>query len=153
MPLLPRPHQGAINAHLLSHVRVGDELDVWWPLDNAYYPGVVGAVMEDGRHRIDYDDGDVERVHLRKERWKFRGDAADRVMQALLVPPKEAKSESPESEANVADDAEEEDEKKEEAENSSRSSRAGAKTGPSYGKVTKRRSAGGKKGRPAGVIK
>lgn len=131
-------------------MRVGDELDVWWPLDNAYYPGVVGAVMDDGRHRIDYDDGDVERVYLRKERWKFRGDAASRVMQALLVPPKEAKSESRKSEADAADDAEV---KKEEAESSSRSSRAGGRTTTSYGKVTKRKSAGGKRGRSAGIVK
>eukprot|EP00177_Eucheuma_denticulatum_P000187 GFKZ01000335.1.p1 GENE.GFKZ01000335.1~~GFKZ01000335.1.p1 ORF type:complete len:241 (+),score=29.92 GFKZ01000335.1:86-724(+) len=84
MPTLPR--QGAINAHLLSHVQVGDELDVWWPLDNVYYPGVVGAVEADGRHRIDYTDGDVELVFLTKERWKFRGKSADRVMRALISP-------------------------------------------------------------------
>lgn len=84
MPTLTGKQQGAINAHLLKHVRVGDELDMWWPLDNVYYQGCIGAIEDDGRHRIDYKDGDVEKVYLRKERWKFRGEAAERVLKALF---------------------------------------------------------------------
>lgn len=139
-------------------MRVGDELDVWWPLDNVYYPGVVTAVEKDGRHRIDYEDGDVERVYLRKERWKFRGEAAKRVMHAL-VPPKEAKSESPQSEADVAgsdakeDGAVEGEDDEGDEESSLRSGRGAGVSGKSYAKVTKRRSAGGRNRRSTAIVK
>lgn len=86
---MPASSKGATNPHLLSHVRVGDELEVWWPLDNAYYSGVVGAVLPAGRHRVCYADGDVEELVLAAEQWRFRGAAAERVTAALLhgVPP------------------------------------------------------------------
>ena len=44
-------------------LRVGDEIEVFWPLDGQYYPGSVSEYSEDtGKHRIDYDDGEVENL-------------------------------------------------------------------------------------------
>lgn len=77
--------KGAVNPHLLNHVQVGDEVQVWWPLDRKYYSGRVEAVIEGGRHRIAYEDGDVEDLVLASEQWRFTGAAAQRVSAALRL--------------------------------------------------------------------
>ena len=57
---------------------VGARISVFWPDDNAYYPGVIAA--RSGRHvvTIRYDDGGVETVDLAKETFLIwdRKDAA-----------------------------------------------------------------------------
>lgn len=78
------PRKIARNAHLLQFIQLGDEIDVWWPHDNTYYPGRVTGVLPGDRHRVDYTDGEVEELKLATEQWRFRGDAARRV-QALLA--------------------------------------------------------------------
>lgn len=74
---------GPVNEHLLSHIRVGDELEIWWPLDRQYYRGTIAAALSEGYHRVEYDDGDVERLYLPAEQWRFCGAAAERVTSAL----------------------------------------------------------------------
>lgn len=51
-------------------VSVGDEIEVYWPLDDAYYRGVVARALPKRRHRVFYDDGDVEDLDLDKEQWR-----------------------------------------------------------------------------------
>lgn len=39
---------------------VGDKIEVYWPLENKYYPGTVEAKQDDGKLSVAYDDGDME---------------------------------------------------------------------------------------------
>ncbi|XP_073117807.1 sister chromatid cohesion protein PDS5 homolog A isoform X1 [Elaeis guineensis] len=50
---------------------VGSRIKVWWPLDKQFYEGVVQS-YDPGKkkHVILYDDGDVEVLHLAKEKWE-----------------------------------------------------------------------------------
>lgn len=82
------------NSHLLSHVRLHDEIEVWWPDDKKYYPGTVGLVLPSGKHRIFYTDGEVEDLSLSKEQWRFCGRAADRFVSPNSRPPDADFSES-----------------------------------------------------------
>lgn len=82
-PLRPCSRSGPVNEHLLNHIRIGDDLEIWWPLDRQYYRGRVAAALPHGHHRIEYDDGDVERLYLPAEQWRFCGAAAERVIVAL----------------------------------------------------------------------
>lgn len=77
MPPAPR----ARNSHLLDQIRLGDEIEVWWPDDHKYYPGRITSTLPSGRHRILYTDGEVEDLRLATEQWRFRGAAADRVLR------------------------------------------------------------------------
>lgn len=50
---------------------VGSRIRVWWPLDKAFYEGVVQSYDPDKKkHEILYDDGDVEVLNLSKEKWE-----------------------------------------------------------------------------------
>ena len=49
---------------------IGDRIDVFWPLDNAFYPGVVTDI-DNGHHQIQYDDGDKETLEISNETWRF----------------------------------------------------------------------------------
>ncbi|KAL0910609.1 hypothetical protein M5K25_021608 [Dendrobium thyrsiflorum] len=51
---------------------IGREIEVWWPDDEKFYKGVIDAfdpVTE--KHRVVYDDGDVEILFLWNERWNY----------------------------------------------------------------------------------
>eukprot|EP00178_Gracilaria_changii_P025421 TRINITY_DN78301_c0_g1_i1.p1 TRINITY_DN78301_c0_g1~~TRINITY_DN78301_c0_g1_i1.p1 ORF type:complete len:1703 (-),score=211.89 TRINITY_DN78301_c0_g1_i1:300-5246(-) len=67
------------NNYLIEQVQRADEIEVWWPADKQYYPGVVDQVLTNGRFHITYLDGEEEVLRLSTERWRFRGEAADRV--------------------------------------------------------------------------
>lgn len=56
---------------------VGDRVQIWWPHDQAFYPGCVAAFnQQDGTHFIKYDDGETEYLDMKNERWrKFNDDA------------------------------------------------------------------------------
>ncbi|PKA59812.1 DNA mismatch repair protein MSH6 [Apostasia shenzhenica] len=59
-----------------SHVRgkdlIGCRIKVWWPLDKQFYVGVVRSYdPEKRKHSILYDDGDVEVLQLKKEKWEL----------------------------------------------------------------------------------
>ncbi|KAF7843194.1 Sister chromatid cohesion protein PDS5 isogeny B-B [Senna tora] len=50
---------------------VGSKINVWWPLDKRFYEGTVDSYDSvKGKHKILYDDGDVEVLNLKKERWE-----------------------------------------------------------------------------------
>ncbi|KAJ0805058.1 putative sister chromatid cohesion protein Pds5 [Helianthus annuus] len=51
---------------------VGSRIEVWWPADRMYYPGVVTFFdFKKKRHKVLYDDGDVELINLKRQRWKW----------------------------------------------------------------------------------
>jgi hypothetical protein len=51
---------------------VGRRLRVFWPDDDAFYPGAVTA-FRGGKHEVRYDDGDREWLKLREQRVKWVG--------------------------------------------------------------------------------
>ncbi|XP_009790619.1 sister chromatid cohesion protein PDS5 homolog C-like isoform X2 [Nicotiana sylvestris] len=55
---------------------VGLKVKVWWPHDRSFYEGVISAFDSGKRkHTVSYDDGEIEVLNLRKERWEFiQGD-------------------------------------------------------------------------------
>lgn len=51
---------------------VGSRVRVWWPIDKAYYKGVVNSYdSAKKRHLVIYDDGDQEILNLKKQKWHF----------------------------------------------------------------------------------
>ncbi|XP_006842860.2 histone-lysine N-methyltransferase ASHH3 [Amborella trichopoda] len=51
---------------------IGQRVKVWWPLDRRYYHGKLTYFDPNSRkHTILYDDGDIERIDMSKERWDF----------------------------------------------------------------------------------
>ncbi|CAL4968273.1 unnamed protein product [Urochloa decumbens] len=51
---------------------VGARIKVWWPDDEMFYKGVVESFDPGSkRHKVAYDDGDVEVLLLRDEKWDF----------------------------------------------------------------------------------
>ena len=51
--------------------QAGDCVDVFWPLDNSYYSGTFQSIDEDGRHNIEYDDGEDEVLDMTDGTWRF----------------------------------------------------------------------------------
>lgn len=51
---------------------VGDKVEVYWPLDNTYYPGTIESEQEDGKLSVAYDDGDMEILNFSTETWKYQ---------------------------------------------------------------------------------
>uniref|UniRef100_A0A0A9AIG4 Uncharacterized protein n=1 Tax=Arundo donax TaxID=35708 RepID=A0A0A9AIG4_ARUDO len=51
---------------------VGARIKIWWPDDKMFYNGVVELFDSvSKRHKVAYDDGDVEVLLLRDEKWEF----------------------------------------------------------------------------------
>ncbi|KAK9051851.1 hypothetical protein SSX86_028479 [Deinandra increscens subsp. villosa] len=51
---------------------VGRHIRVWWPMDKAFYGGIVKSYdHQTKKHKVLYEDGDVEVLNLDKERWEF----------------------------------------------------------------------------------
>ncbi|EOA18881.1 hypothetical protein CARUB_v10007511mg [Capsella rubella] len=49
---------------------VGSRVKVWWPMDQAYYKGVVNSYdSAKKRHLVCYDDGEQEILNLKKQKW------------------------------------------------------------------------------------
>ncbi|CAN8229748.1 unnamed protein product [Cochlearia groenlandica] len=52
---------------------VGSKVRVWWPMDQAYYKGVVNSYdSAKKKHLVCYDDGDQELLYLKKQKWFFQ---------------------------------------------------------------------------------
>jgi len=48
-------------------------VDLWWPEEQEFFPGTVTEYnMESGEHRVDYDDGEIEWLHLSMYRRRWR---------------------------------------------------------------------------------
>ena len=65
---------------------VGDRPEVFWRIDNQFYPGVVQSV-EHNKHVISYDDGDKEELVLSDETWR-----ALPALNSSIIPGKKLKS-------------------------------------------------------------
>ncbi|CAL0327176.1 unnamed protein product [Lupinus luteus] len=51
---------------------VGLRIEVWWPDDREFYKGVIDYFdPANKKHKVNYDDGEVEILHLRKEKWNI----------------------------------------------------------------------------------
>jgi len=57
---------------------LGDTIEVYWPLESRFYPGVVSDI-EDGKYNIQYDDGDVEVLEMQNENWRYQAISANHV--------------------------------------------------------------------------
>ncbi|KAI5077321.1 hypothetical protein GOP47_0007145 [Adiantum capillus-veneris] len=74
---------GAVNqcgalVPFISHGRppatacLGLRVRIWWPLDERFYSGkIIDFDSKEGTHKIEYDDGDCEVLHMDKERWEL----------------------------------------------------------------------------------
>lgn len=62
----------------LSRITVGSKILVYWPDDDEYYPGVVASHhptrVKPHLYKINYEDGDVEKIDLAKERFRIVDD-------------------------------------------------------------------------------
>ncbi|XP_042034106.1 uncharacterized protein LOC121780576 isoform X1 [Salvia splendens] len=57
-------------------------IQVWWPMDEMFYPGTVKAFdPETKKHEVLYDDDEIELLNLRKEKWKLFRDEKSRQKQ------------------------------------------------------------------------
>ncbi|CAN4097913.1 unnamed protein product [Withania somnifera] len=72
---------------------VGKKIKVWWPLDEAYYEGIVSHYdSAKKKFTVNYTDGDVEKINLSKERWQLVAD--DNMAEEEQVTSADAASES-----------------------------------------------------------
>ena len=71
------------------YISIGTKIEIYWPNDNKFYPGIVAAhVVNDicpHKYMIKYDDDDEEKLDLSKER--FRIVVNDNVEAARSVTP------------------------------------------------------------------
>lgn len=50
---------------------IGDRIEVYWPLDDKFYPGEVRKITRGGKYTVVYDDNEKEKIDIDKERWRF----------------------------------------------------------------------------------
>ncbi|WVZ86296.1 hypothetical protein U9M48_033101 [Paspalum notatum var. saurae] len=63
---------------MLDENLVGSKIKVWWPDDKMFYKGVVESYSASSKkHKVAYDDGDVEVLMLKKEKWEFIPEEQD----------------------------------------------------------------------------
>lgn len=54
---------------------VGCRIKVWWPMDKKFYQGVIRSYQPSKKkHKVVYEDGDVEFLKLENERWELLKD-------------------------------------------------------------------------------
>uniref|UniRef100_A0A0D9W6T6 Tudor domain-containing protein n=1 Tax=Leersia perrieri TaxID=77586 RepID=A0A0D9W6T6_9ORYZ len=64
----PQPKKNKV----LDGSLIGSRIKVWWPDDKKFYTGVVHSFDSSSKkHKVVYDDGDIERLLLKKEKWDF----------------------------------------------------------------------------------
>ncbi|XP_048558145.1 sister chromatid cohesion protein PDS5 homolog C-like [Triticum urartu] len=57
---------------------VGSRIKVWWPDDKKFYKGAVKSFDASAKkHKVVYDDGDIEHLLLKNERWEFIDEEQD----------------------------------------------------------------------------
>lgn len=54
-----------------SKVKVNMKIAVLWPDDNQYYAAIVAKERQDGKHFLEYEDGEKEWIDLRHEKLRF----------------------------------------------------------------------------------
>ena len=72
---------------LLSQLRVGSRIEVWWTGDKRYYPGTVASGIPGGgkyEYFVHYDDGDRHYLDLREEQFRIiKGGKSSRSPSSL----------------------------------------------------------------------
>lgn len=62
---------GHIGPTFPRELNTGDKMEVFWPIQARYYPGIVSNYDEaTGKHVIHYDDCDHETLDMRDEVWR-----------------------------------------------------------------------------------
>ncbi|BFG24802.1 hypothetical protein CerSpe_110760 [Prunus speciosa] len=77
---------------------VGSRIKVWWPMDKAFYEGVVSSYdPAKKKHLVLYVDGDEENLNLKKQRWQLIDDVLPDFEQVQMenLPKPEASSDTP----------------------------------------------------------
>lgn len=49
---------------------LGARIEVLWPDDDAFYPGVIEKITDGGQHVVSYDDGEHETLKMAEENWR-----------------------------------------------------------------------------------
>ncbi|KAL6652446.1 hypothetical protein ACP70R_011371 [Stipagrostis hirtigluma subsp. patula] len=63
---------------VLDEKLVGSRIKVWWPEDKMFYDGVITSFDASlKKHEVSYDDGDVEVLLLKDEKWEFITEEQD----------------------------------------------------------------------------
>lgn len=63
---------------VLDKSLVGSRVKVWWPDDKKFYTGVVKSFETSSKkHKVVYDDGDIEQLQLKTEKWEFVDEDED----------------------------------------------------------------------------
>jgi hypothetical protein len=66
----PHSASAAVRA-AAAPLKAGDRIEVWWPIDKAWFAATVVSVLEgEGKVEVSYDDGDVEMLQMAQERWR-----------------------------------------------------------------------------------
>ena len=52
---------------------VGEDISVYWPLDQTWYEASIKSYDHTGRHVVEYRDGMLESCHLHKQTFKWKG--------------------------------------------------------------------------------
>ena len=69
---------GHASAKLCDPLPVGLKIEVYWPFDKMYYPGVIDTYdKRKNTYRVVYNDGDVEILNMSKEKWRLLGGCKD----------------------------------------------------------------------------
>ena len=72
---------------LLSQLRVGSRIEVWWTGDKKYYPGTVASKIPGGgdhEYYVNYDDGDHHDLDLKEERFRMiKGGGSSKLPSSL----------------------------------------------------------------------
>ncbi|KAG9444024.1 hypothetical protein H6P81_015364 [Aristolochia fimbriata] len=59
----------------MSEKLIGHRVKMWSPLDKCFYSGIINDFnSKNSTHKVTYDNGDVERVHLANEKWEIVGE-------------------------------------------------------------------------------
>ncbi|KAL5650079.1 hypothetical protein ACJX0J_040888, partial [Zea mays] len=78
---------------ILDENLIGSRIKVWWPDDKMFYAGVVESFdASSKKHKVSYDDGDVEVLMLKKERWEFISEEQDTDPDAVSNMPRGRKA-------------------------------------------------------------
>ncbi|XP_031104792.1 uncharacterized protein LOC116009799 isoform X2 [Ipomoea triloba] len=65
---------------------VGSRIKVWWPIDQTFYEGSIASFdYFEKKHKVNYDDGDVEDLDLSIERWELIRDVKSAVDEQETV--------------------------------------------------------------------
>ena len=62
---------------LISSIKVGLKIEVYWPMDLDWYVCVVHHKCSDGRFKLLYDDGEVEIVRMEDQIWRPLAESQD----------------------------------------------------------------------------